>query len=333
MQTNEQKAALVEAKSTIKQPRTQMEALRDTLSTIEMRIAKLKEISTEDTLEILTLLDQAQEKFNTLEAAGGSASSEGTLYESLLRQLDKKSATFLNQVGGPAALQRARQERQPDLGYWWWYIDEDLAQKRRSRFKSWATSAAIGGALLIVLIVLYNQFLAPDPVTRAGIGFQQAAENKFIQGQHEEALADVHQAIEHLPDYPELYVLQGVIYEILEQPDLAEESYQLAREGLSKEDAFYNERAKYFLMANLAERAIADAELASSINPDSAISYLYIGQAYEVIGDYSAATEYYEAASEAAERTNDVEVQVIARMNLAQVLQRIAPPATPVPTE
>jgi tetratricopeptide (TPR) repeat protein len=333
MQTDNEKSALVAAKSTQNQPRTQIGELRDLLSTIEKRIAKLKEISPEDALGVLPLLDQASERLDALGSAGGSVSSENSLFESLLLQFDKKGTIFVNRVGGPAALRVARQERQPDEVHWWWFIDEDLAQKRQANFKRWAILLTVAGAVLIVLIAAYNRFLAPDPVFQAGIGFQQTAENNLIEGRYEDALVDVDQAIERLPDFPELYVLRGVIYEMLGQPDLAEQSYELARAALSKEETFYNERAKYFLMANQAERVIADAQQAFSINPDSAISLLYIGQAYEISGDISSAIEYYEAASEAAERTNNVQVQVFARMNLAQALQAVAPPVTATPAE
>ena len=60
MTTENKKNALVAARSAKNQPHTQVPELRDLLTTIEMRIAKLKEISPEDALEILPLLDQAR---------------------------------------------------------------------------------------------------------------------------------------------------------------------------------------------------------------------------------------------------------------------------------
>ncbi len=336
MPTENEKTALVAVRSIQNKPRTQVAELRDVLTTIERRIAKLKEISPEDALGILPMLDQAREQLDALEAAGGGASnerSEGAQFETLLRQLDKKGSTFVNRVGGSAALKQARLERQPDESDWWWFIDEDLAQKRKSKIKRGAIGAAIIGALLIVLVVIYNQFLAPAPEFQAGIGFQQTAENKLLQGRYEEALADVEQAIEHLPDYPELYVLRGVLYDVLEQPDLAEHSYELAREKLSQEETFYNERAKYFLLAGMGEPGMKDAEMALSINPDSAVSLMYIAQAYEMLGNLSKAIDYYELASAAAERTNNPTLQVMARMQLATLMQQINLPNPEAPQD
>lgn len=333
MKTEEQRNAITEARSAQNQPRTQVGELRDILETIEKRIAKLKEISSEDALDILPLLDQARERLDALDAAGGSAGSVGTQLETLLRQFEKRGALFVNRVGGPSALQKKRQAHQPDKRYWWWFIDEKLAQQRQSTMKRRAIGLVIVSAVLVVLIVVYNRFLAPDPAFQAGVGFQQSAENLLIQGQYEAALADVEQALANLPDNPELLVMQGVIYEMLDQPDLAVQSYSRAREILSDEETFYNLSAKYFLMTNLLERSIAEAERALSINPDSPISLLYIGQAHEIMGDISTALDYYEAASDAAELTGDVQLQVMARMNLAQALQRVSIPATATPTE
>jgi tetratricopeptide (TPR) repeat protein len=333
MYTENEKTAIAAAKSAQNQPRTQLGELRDLLTIIERRIAKLKEIDPNDALEILPLLDKAKARLDTLEVAERSASSEGSQFESLLLQFDKKGGTFLNRVGGPAVLRQARQENRPAKEHWWWWIDEALAQKRQLKIKRWAIGVGIASAILIVLAVVYNRFLAPDPVFQAGIGFQQNAENMLLQGRYEEALAFVDQAIEHLPDYPELYVMRGVIYEMLDEFELAEESYQLAQDAIGKEETFYNHRAKYYLLVNLAEQSIADAKMALSLNPDSAVSLLYLGQAHEVIGDITSAIEYYEAASAAAERAENIQVQVIARMNLAQALQSIGPLTTPTPME
>ncbi len=320
-----------EIKSGQTQPRTQKGELRDLLKKIENRIARLKDISQEDALEILPLLDQAAERIETLDEAGGSASSEATQLESLLRQFHGKGRSFIGKVGGASALQQARREHQPNESNWWWFIDEAIAQERQSKVKRWTIGFAVVAAVFAALFVVYKQFFAPDPVFQAGIGFQQMAENELIQRQYEDALENVNQAIERLPDAFELVVMRGVILEMLEQPHLAEESYELARRGYDREESFYNARAKYYLMAGLPKLAIADAEIALSINPDSAVSYIYIAQAYEMLGDYTKAIEHYEIASDVAERTNNAPLQVMARMQLATLLQQYSLPTTETP--
>jgi hypothetical protein len=159
MQTNNQKSALIEAKSTRSQPVTQVGELRELLTTIERRIAKLKEISAEQALEMLCLLDQASERLDAIDAAGASGSSEATQFESLLMQLEKKDAVFIKQLGGSVVLRQARKENQPDKGNWWWFIDEALAQKRQSKIKYWAiVSAVIAGIWLEHYLLLGPSF-------------------------------------------------------------------------------------------------------------------------------------------------------------------------------
>jgi len=273
----------------------------------------------------------AMERLNALKAVGASASSEDSQFESLLLQLEKNRSVFLNRVGGPTAFRKSRMERQPEKSAWWWFIDQGLAEERQSKIKRLAIIGTIVIALLIVLVVVYNQFLAPTPEVQAGIGFQQSAESKLIAGEYEEALAAVNQAIQYLPEYVELYVLRGVLYEILDQPDLAEQSYQLARQMLADEADFYNARAQYFLFAGRAEKGMADAQMALSLNPDSAVSLMYIAQAYEMQGDISKAIDYYELASAAAEASNNPTLQVMVRMQIATLLQQynLASPEPP----
>jgi tetratricopeptide (TPR) repeat protein len=276
-------------------------------------------------------LDQARERLDALKAAGAGASSENSQYESLLLQLEKKRPVFLNRVGGTAALRQSRMEHQPEKSAWWWFIDQGLAEERQAKIKRLAIIGTVVVALLIVLVVVYNQFLAPSPEFQAGISFQQTAESQLIAGAYEEALASVNQAIQYLPDYAELFVLRGVLYDILVKPDLAEQSYRLAREMLADEETFYAVRAKYFLLAGQAESGMADAQMALSLNPDSAVSLMYVAQAYEMQGDIAKAIDYYELASAAAEASNNPTLQVMARMQMANLLQQfnLASPEPP----
>ncbi len=332
MQNNTPKDALPETKSGQTQPRTQVGELRDLLKTLENRMARLKEISPEEALEILPLLDQATERIETIEKAGITTSGEASQLESLMRQFRAKGHIFVGKVGGAAVLRQFRQEHQPEESHWWWFIDATIAKERQSKLKRWTAGLLVAGAILAILVIAYQQFLAPSPEFQAGIGFQQTAENKLIMGENEAALADVDQAIKLLADAPELLVMRGVLFEILEKQDLAVESFELARGKYESEDSFFTVRAKYYLMAGLTDAGIKDAETAIALNPDSAVSYMYIAQAYEMLGDIYKAIDYYEIASEAAERTNNATLQVMARMQLATLLQKGTLP-TAKPTE
>ena len=322
MQHNAPNDALSKTKSGQTQPRTQVGELRDLLKTLENRMARVKEISPEEALEILPWLDQATEGIEIIEKSGITTSGEATQLESLLRQFQARRRIFIGRVGGAGVLRQFRRDHQPHESNWWWFIDETIAKERQSKIKNWTVGFVVASVVMTVLVMVYRQYFAPDPVFQAGIGFQQSSENKFIIGEYDAALADVDQAIERLADAPELFVMRGVLFELLEKPDLAVESFEFVRGKFQSEDAFFTVRAKYYLMAGLAEFSIQDAETALAINPDSAVSYMYIAQAYEMLGDVSNAIDYYQTASDVAERTNNATLQVIARMQLATLLQR-----------
>jgi tetratricopeptide (TPR) repeat protein len=331
MQTDNKKAALAEAKSGRTPPRTQLGDLRDLLTNIEKHITKLKEIDPEEALAIPSLFDQAQRRLAALANAGVNVGSEESHLESLLRQFHSHDSLFVRRVGGPTVLRQARQAQQPDEDHWWWYVDEALASRRKSTLLRWA----VGFLVLVVAVLgfnsIYQRFLAPDPAVQASYGLRQNAENALITGDPQLALENVNEALTYTPDNAYLYLLQGVIYLTLEKPDAAEKSFDIARQKFQDDEIFYAERAGLYAIIGQAELAIEDANTAIAINPDMAYAYIHRAQAYETMGDLSAALADYELASEIAEQTGDAEIQVFARMRLAQLLERGLPLGTESP--
>jgi tetratricopeptide (TPR) repeat protein len=322
MQTDNEKAALAEAKSGRTLPRTQLGDLRDLLATIEKRVAKLKEIDPEEALEILWLFDQAQRRLTALASAGVNVGSEETHFESLLMQFRNHDSLFIRCVGGSAALRQARQDQQPDEDHWWWYVDEALASQRKSTLLRWAFGILVLVVVALGFRLIYQRFLAPDPAIQASYGLQQNAENALIAGDPQLALENVNKALIYTPDDADLYLLQGVIYQTLDNPDAAEKSFEAARQKYEGDEIFYAERAGLYAITGQADLALEDANAAIEINPDLAYAHIYRAQAYETMGNFSAALDDYELASEIAERTGDAEIQVFARMQMAQLLER-----------
>jgi tetratricopeptide (TPR) repeat protein len=331
MQTNNSKAAIAAAKASQRKPQTLAESLRALLNDLQLRIIRLPEGRTEDAMQIPVMLDQAAAWLDDLHRAGGAASSEESLFETILAQFQKNRKVFLRRVGGAAALEKARQEQQPTADHWWWFVDQALAKERRQATRRTLIVGGLAVLVLAALVVVYRQFLAPDPGLQASVGYQNTAESFLIEGKYEEALAQVILAIQGTPDNPTLYALQGVTYEMLEEPGLATQSFETAQKGYPNQDSFYATRAGFYLMAGQGEQALADTEAAIAINPDSAASFLRKAQAYEMLGNPAMAVKYYELASDVAARIGDPQLQVIARMNLAQVMQ-VLPPTAETPT-
>jgi tetratricopeptide (TPR) repeat protein len=269
------------------------------------------------------LLDQADLRLVTLSESGTSLSSEASQFDTLTRQFHKKGPLFLKQAGGIAAIEQARQDHPNHSSNDWWMIDEIITAQRQATIRRWVLTGGIAVILLLVVGLLYQRFLAPDPEFQAGIGYQQNAENKLIQGDFEGALAEVNEALPRLPEAIELLILRGVIYEMLGQTDLAEMDFNQAQADLEQAEHFYALRARFFIMANQPEQTLMDAQTALEINPDLASVHMYMGQAYELLGDYQAAMDSYETASEIAQATGNPQLDVMARMQLANLLQAV----------
>ena len=305
------------------QPRTQVEELRVLLKDIELRVARLKTASSQDTKELLSMFDQAFSSMAQLEAAGGIATSENSHFETVKAQLNSKRQLFLSRFGGEAALANYRKQHNPPKEHWWWYLDQIQADERRSRAKRVLFAGGIIVVLLVLLFVVYQTFWKPDPILQAAIGLRTDAENLLIDGNNEEALISVNQALELTPEDPYLLILRGVIYQSLDETEFAENDFEKAKEDFTDEDLFYSNRAGYYNMAGQPEAALLDAERAIELNPDSPMAFIRKAQAYELLNDPTMAIKYYELASDIAERTGNPQIQVIARMSLGQLLQAL----------
>lgn len=218
-------------------------------------------------------------------------------------------------------MEGARNLYQPPSDSWWWRADEILAAERKVKIWRGLRGAGIAAAVIVLLAVIYQNFFAPDPALQASMIHQQQAENSLIEGDYENALREAGEALVQTPDESGLLILKGVIEESLDQPEAASASFDNAREMLIDNEDFYTYRSVLYLMTGQAESSLADSVAALKINPDSVISYLNMGQAYTLLEDYPAAIESYQLADETAIRTGNTQLQAVARINLAQVLQ------------
>jgi tetratricopeptide (TPR) repeat protein len=318
-------------------PPTKAAEFRKLLKTLDNRISRLADLSPENALEILALFDRVDDGMAELQGRGMNLASELGQLETLSAQFERKSALFIRRIGGPVVLQQARAGRNPGKSHWWWYVDESLARESKQQALRWLKILGLAGAVLLVAVLLYRKFLAPDPAVQASYGYRQSAENAILGGNFEAALDDVENAIANTPDYPELYVLRGVIQGKLDQPEAASQSFEIARQKYETDDLFYNQRTVIYLMLADAQAALADVQTALEINPDSAYSYLYMAQAYELQGEIVKAIESYEQADALAEKSGDAQLQAIIRVSLSTAYQSLGFPTpellgTPTPT-
>jgi len=316
-------SALLSAKESRHPPRTRLETLRELLDDLQLRVVRLREQPPEDALAIPAMMDEAAVSLADLRETGSPVSSEETRFETIQAQFHKNRKLFLSRIGGAVVLAEARARQQPATENWWWFVDAALAAERR---RTLLNLAAISGVLLVLLVVLaatYQRLWAPDPNLQAAVGWQTRAENALIAGEYQSALDAAAQSLALRPSQAETHLLHGVASEMINRPDDAEHSFAAAWALYPEngKDTFYAERAGYYLMAGQAVKALQDAENALSLNPESAMAFLRMAQAYELLGEHQPAIAAYKQAAETAKRNDNPQIEVIAKMGLAQLLQ------------
>ena len=77
--------------------------------------------------------------------------------------------------------------------------------------KGFLRNTLILAAVILVVVVAYQLFFKPDPITIAVMNASQNAQQSMSEGNQAQALADVEKGLAVSPQDPELLVLKGCI--------------------------------------------------------------------------------------------------------------------------
>jgi len=307
---------------------TPTDDLRQLLSQSEERLINLSDPAS--AAELYSRLDQITDLLPGLQATGGDIRAEEARWQSLQERLEARGPRVLRAWRGSARLTAARQAAQPDPARWWWWIDQKVAEQRQRKLRR------IGGVALVVLaVVALAVFALPrlfpvDPVVRESYRLQLRAETALANNDLTAGYQALNGAIAVDPANPSLLILHGVVADVLGDPAVAEQSWQQARDLLQGDEAqFFTERGQSYLRAQQAGRAIDDLNTAIALDPTSARAQLVLGGALDADGRYQEAMSAFERAAELAEAAGNSELTVMARAQMAHLLQRFQ--AAPAP--
>lgn len=307
-------------------PRTPTEQLRDALTALEKQIGLLGHGTVENALTIPEHFDEVERRFEVLALGGIDPTAERARYETLSAQYRSKGRKFLRAIGGPKALEEARAHRAAKADAWWWNIDRELAEQRRENLRRSLKSLAITAAVLIVLGLLYWHFLEPDAQTRERLRREQEAGQLLELGDPAGALAEIDLALEIEPDSPDLLLVKAVALDELGRTEEAEAYYARTRALLEDETQLLFGRAQLYLRMRRFDAALADAERAYAMAPDSPQANFYMGTTYAAMGEYFVAYEYFERTAQLAGERNEIELEGMARVQMAMLMQQMAAP-------
>jgi len=313
---------------------TPADAMRARMSRLSELVGQLGHTVGCAALEVPSLVDEVDEALDKLQAQGLDVRGERSQLEAALGELDGKLRVFLREVGGANALEAARRRRQAELAgqidpaRWWWFPERVLAERRRAMVRRLWQGAALVAAVLAVLYGVYQRFLAPSPEVTAAFAHRQKSEQALEQNDLNAALREVETAIAAMPAEADQWVLKGVIQSLLGQGQAAGETFAAAEAKLGSRSALLVSRGQRWLLAGRFDAALADAQAAIALDPDSIVGHLVLGQAFERTQQEWKAITAYEQAAKLADAQNQPQLAVMARMQMGMIQQR---PILPTP--
>jgi tetratricopeptide (TPR) repeat protein len=299
-------------------PPTLLEQVQEILGQIEVRLANLSG-SGSDAMEIISLLDQVAGQLEELETAGADVRAERGYLTSVWQGLKRRARRFLREVGPALRIERERQEMD-SLAPWWW-IDRVYAQKRRRVLKKRLLTTLLALLTAAAVWLVYQQFLAPPPEVRQALDYVASGEMRLDDGDLEGALVAFEAAADLTPNDPEALIRVGAMRQKLGDEEGAQAAYEAVRELGISEREFLVQRGGLFLQMRELEAARADAEMIIELDAEWGYGFYLRASVEMEEGETQAALDDYSTAAEMAHAAGDAQLEALARMQMALLLQ------------
>ena len=310
--------------------------LRQTLDRLDNLVGILRRHSPEEVAEIPALFERANALLERLKSRSKEFQAEEARLRTVQGQFDKQERAFVNKLGAArvARLRDALGDPAPPEDHWWWYMDRLAAQRRSAFLKRIGIGTAIVVVVGLVLVVVYQNFLAPDPNLMAAYSLRGQAEDLAYTGDYAAALEAIDQGLALVPDESSLLVLRGAILTVQGDTSAAQTAFDAAKTALGSEaSSFLYLRAQEYIRIDEPQLALDDMNAVLDSNPASAEAYYIMGTADELLNNPSAAYQNYALAAQYATQSGNVQLEALARMQLANVSSRVLlPTAPPLPT-
>ena len=278
---------------------TPADDLREVLRQCELKVVALKSTGAE-AVDFLHLMDKTQSLFHHFEATGIDLRAERARWKTVEQQLCSRAALLVRETRAAGGLAQLRETTKPTPGRWWWFLDEEVHRRQQQTFKRMSIGGIVVLLILIIVGLLYQRFLALDPLTKQVLQLTRRAEQAIQDGLLEEALSRYEALRELMPNDPEVFLRLGVTYEVTGRGNEATQAYQRAHDLLSSQEDFFIERGIVYLELGQWESARADAETVLALNPESALGYFILGSAYEAQGQIPEAKNALQQAADLA---------------------------------
>jgi tetratricopeptide (TPR) repeat protein len=282
------------------------------------------------------LLDEIDALIPNLEAIGANIQPELGRWDGVQGSVQRYANDLLRElkpVGGLAKVRDEQPEMPPQEHLWWW-LDVASREHAVKRIRKTAIWVAVVAIVVVGGIWLFQTLFPVDPLVKESYRLQIAADQLILdEGDPALILQYLEEAAALTPGQMDIQSMLVVLYEEQGNLDRADAIRQQLFDAFSESDVYAQLAQTYFERSDY-EKALGFARTAFEINPDNVMPYMTAGLTAEAMGDRRAAVGYLTEASEIAARIDDAELQAIARIQLAQIMQSPPQslfPSTPVP--
>jgi tetratricopeptide (TPR) repeat protein len=304
-------------------------SLDELLGQLEIDISRVGQANRDAALRMLLKMDQVFLKLAAMSQKGNAVKAEAAQFDYITASLEKNARKFLIEIGGAEQLAALRQQVAPQNDQTWWFID--LAHQRQVRATLRQALIGIGGLLagLVLVVILYNQFFAPDPIVAKRYSLELDADQSMASGDFAKALESVDQALAIVPQDNEMLILRGVLNNRLGKAADAETDFSHAEGILNNRELFLLLRTEAWIKTGALPEGLKDVQTCIRDYPESAQGYYYYGRINELDNNYNKAIDAYNRASALAEKQGKMELNATIRMTMAMLMQSmpVAQPA------
>ncbi len=291
----------------------------------------------EKATDFLLLLDEIDALIPDLEAIGVNIQPEMGRWDGVKGSVQRYANDLPRELKPSADWQKSgmTNPKMPPQEHWWWWLDVASQRARRQTYpqerhldrrhrhcRDWLAPGSS------------KHYFPVDPKVQESYRLQIAAERLMLDGGDPDLiLQNLEEAAALTPGQMDIQSLLVVLYEEQGNLDRADTIRQQLFDAFSESDV-YAQLAQTYYERNDYAKAVAFARKAIEVDPDNVMAYMTAGLTSEAMGDRRAAVGYLTEASEIAARIDDAELQAIARIQLAQIMQsppRSLGPHTPSP--
>ena len=295
--------------------------LDDLLNQLEVDISRIGQGKLDNARNLLVKMDEAQQRIEAMVQKGIQVKAESAQFDYLVYDLEKNAKKALSDLGGSKQLDILRKQRPFGQDSRWWHLDEIVANQRKRTFTKLVIGIISSGLLIVLLTIVYNAFLKPDPAASGKYTHQMNAEQWLAQGDYDKALEEINLALGFAPSDPDLVIMRGVTQTKLGNIELATIDFNTAEKTLGNRLDFALLRSQSWFAVGDYQNSIADSQEIIEEDPTSAEGYYYYGRANELLKNYQAAINAYETASKLAQSQEKAELDATIRISLAMLMQ------------